>query len=155
MTWLIFLFFIGVPIAEIAVLISAGEAIGLWMTIGLVILTAACGATLARAEGRVAMQRLATVSSSDAPLAVIDAAAIFIGAVLLLTPGFITDAVGLSLVFRPTRLLWAQLLLRYLRSRRGRGYEEVIIEGEFSETRAHDAPSIQKNHQSSAKPDQQ
>ena len=115
----------------------------------------ACGATLARAEGRVAMQRLATVSSSDAPLAVIDAAAIFIGALLLLTPGFITDAVGLSLVFRPTRLLWAQLLLRYLRSRRGRGYEEVIIEGEFSETRAHDAPSIQKNHQSSAKPDQQ
>lgn len=155
MTWLIFILFIGIPIAEIAVLISAGEAIGLWMTIGLVILTAACGASLARAEGRVAMQRLAAASSSDAPLAVIDAAAIFIGAVLLLTPGFITDAFGLSLVFRPTRLLWAQLLLRYLRSRRSRGYEEVIIEGEFSETSSHDAASIQKNHQSAAKPDQQ
>jgi len=122
MAWVLFLLFVGLPIAEIAVLIQAGDAIGLWPTIGLVILTAMAGAALARSEGRAAMQRLAaSVEEGGAPIGpLLDAAAIFIGGVLLLTPGFITDTLGLTLLFRPTRLIWGQILVRLQRARRRR-----------------------------------
>lgn len=147
MGWVLFLLFIGVPIAEIAVLIQAGEWIGLWPTVGLVILTAVAGAALARAEGRAAMARLATsVEDGATPIGpLLDAAAIFIGAIMLLTPGFITDTLGLSLLFRPTRFLWGQFFA-WLQRRGGsrpRGGPDgggghmysrtVIIEGDYVE----------------------
>lgn len=138
MAWVLFLLFVAMPIAEIAVLIQAGEWIGLWPTIGLVILTAMAGAALARAEGRAAMRRLATaVEQGGTPiLPLLDAAAIFVGGLLLLTPGFITDALGLSLLFRPTRLLWGGLIV-WLQGRRGGSAGQggpTIIEGEYEYT---------------------
>lgn len=123
MAWILFLLFVALPIAEIAVLIQAGEAIGLWPTIGLVILTAAAGAALARAEGRAAMQRLANaVEAGEAPVGpILDAAGVFVGGILLLTPGFITDGLGLSLLFGPTRRLWGALFV-WLKRRSGVAY---------------------------------
>jgi len=147
MPWIFFLLFVGVPIAEIAVLISAGEAIGLWPTIFLIILTAGVGASLARAEGRAAIQRLAAANSANAALALADAAAIFIGAILLLTPGFITDALGLSLVFRPTRLLWAHVFVRFWQRRRSDKFEETIIKGDFSEKSDQRSAADRNSHQ--------
>ncbi|MEL0324664.1 MAG: FxsA family protein [Rhodospirillales bacterium] len=147
MPWIFFLLFVGFPIAEIAVLISAGEAIGLWPTIFLIILTAGVGASLARAEGRAAMQRLAAANSANAALALVDAAAIFIGAIFLLTPGFITDALGLSLVFRPTRLLWAHVFVRFWQRRRGNEFEDIIIEGDFSEKSDPRSETDRNSHQ--------
>lgn len=159
MGWILFLLFVGLPIAEIAVLIQAGDWIGLWPTIGLVILTAAAGAALARAEGRAAMARLAaSVDDGSTPIGpLLDAAAIFVGAILLLTPGFITDTLGLSLLFRPTRFLWGQAmawLQRGRRPRRGPGEgpgpgghahmrgRTVVIEGDYEESAsAADAPA--------------
>ncbi len=137
MAWVLFLLFVALPIAEIAVFIKAGDLVGLWPTIGLVILTAAIGAALARSEGKAAMQRLtATIESGGQPVGpLLDAAAIFVGGILLLTPGFITDLLGLSLLFRPTRLLWGWAFVR-LRGRRGGGGDgggkgPIIIEGEY------------------------
>ncbi len=145
MAWVLFLLFVAVPIAEIAVLIRAGEWIGLWPTIGLVILTAMAGAALARAEGRAAMRRLAkAVEEGGTPiLPLLDAAAIFVGGLLLLAPGFITDTVGLSLLFRPTRLLWGALIVWLQRGRLSRrrpgpgpgqtpGAGPTIIEGDYT-----------------------
>jgi len=137
MGWILFLLFVGLPIIEIGVLIKAGEIIGLWPTVGLVILTAAAGAALARAEGRAAMQRLAaSVESGEQPVGpLLDAAAIFAGGIMLLTPGFVTDALGLSLLFRPTRFLWGQAFAALRRRSAGRrgGYDArvEIVEGEF------------------------
>ena len=147
MPWIFFLLFVGFPIAEIAVLISAGEAIGLWPTIFLIILTAGVGASLARAEGRAAMQRLAAANSANAVLALVDAAAIFTGAIFLLTPGFITDALGLSLVFRPTRLLWAHVFVRFWQRRRSNEFEDIIIEGDFSEKSDQRSDTDKNSHQ--------
>lgn len=150
MGWVLFLLFVGLPIAEIAVLIQAGGWIGLWPTIGLVVLTAAAGAALARSEGRAAMRRLATaMETGGAPAGpLLDAAAVFLGGVLLLTPGFITDAFGLSLLFAPTRHLWGRALgglqrraaaraghnpgAAHWRDPRARG-GPTIIEGEYTE----------------------
>lgn len=145
MVWVLFLLFVAMPIAEIAVLIRAGEWLGLWPTIGLVILTAMAGAALARAEGRAAMRRLAAaVEQGGTPIfPLLDAAAIFVGGLLLLTPGFITDTLGLSLLFRPTRLLWGGLIVWLQRGRAagrtgpgpGPGPGPTIIEGEYTEHR--------------------
>jgi UPF0716 protein FxsA len=120
MGWILFLLFVALPIAEIALFIQAGDLIGLWPTIGLVIFTAAVGAALARSEGRAAMQRLsAAVEGGSAPAGpLLDAAAIFAGGLLLLTPGFMTDTIGLSLLFQPTRFLWGQLFAGMQRRRR-------------------------------------
>lgn len=113
MGWALFFLFVAMPIAEIAVLIEAGDRIGLWPTVGLVILTAAVGAALARREGRAAMQRLANaVESGQQPAGpLMDAAGVFVGGLLLLTPGFITDFIGLTLLFGPTRSLWGKLFV--------------------------------------------
>jgi UPF0716 protein FxsA len=142
MAWILFLLFIALPIAEIGVLIQAGGWLGLWPTIGLVILTAAAGAALARAEGRASMRRLSDViEAGGTPVGpMMDAAGIFVGAILLLTPGFITDAFGLSLLFRPTRLLWGKFFIWIQggRDKAAAGYSDpddpMIIEGDFEET---------------------
>ena len=69
MGWILFLLFVAMPIAEIAVLIQVGGIIGTWPTIGIVIFTAFTGAFLAKMEGRAAMQRLAqAVQSGQAPI---------------------------------------------------------------------------------------
>jgi UPF0716 protein FxsA len=139
MGWILFLLFVAMPIAEIAVLIQVGGVIGTWPTIGIVILTAFAGAFLAKMEGRAAMQRLANaMQSGEAPiLPVLDAAAVFTGGLLLLTPGFITDILGLSLLFGPTRLLWGRMiaaLSRRHRSQRGqRAPDDGVIDGVYVE----------------------
>lgn len=149
MGWLLFFIFIAAPVAEIAVLIEAGDRIGLWPTVGLVILTAAVGAALARREGRAAMQRLASaVESGQEPVGpLLDAAGVFAGGLLLLTPGFITDALGLTLLFGPTRMLWGRVFAARRRRRQpsgGGGFQSqrdpnprqgpIIIEAEYTET---------------------
>jgi len=120
MGWILFLLFVALPIAEIALFIQAGDVIGLWPTIALVILTAIVGAALARSEGRAAIQRLTgAIEGGGAPAGpMLDAAAIFAGGLMLLTPGFMTDAIGLTLLFQPTRFLWGQIFAHLQRQRR-------------------------------------
>lgn len=136
MGWILFLLFVAMPIAEIAVLIQVGGIIGTWPTIGIVILTAVSGAMLAKMEGRAAMQRLAqTVQSGGMPIVpILDAAAVFTGGLLLLTPGFITDILGLSLLFRPTRYLWGRAIAAMSKKRRAaRGPDDGVIDGVYME----------------------
>ena len=102
---IILLAFILVPIAEIAVFIQAGELIGLWPTIAAVILTAIIGTAMLRQQGIATLMRLrATVDRGEMPLReVFDGACLLIAGVLLLTPGFLTDAVGFLLLIPPVR----------------------------------------------------
>ena len=100
------------------------------------------------------MQRLANaVQSGQAPIVpVLDAAAVFTGGLLLLTPGFITDILGLSLLFGPTRLLWGRMiaaLSRRHRARRGeRAPDDGVIDGVFVEVDPNDPPSAPPSDQS-------
>ncbi|MEL6236466.1 MAG: FxsA family protein [Pseudomonadota bacterium] len=99
--------FIAIPMLEIALFISVGGALGLWPTLAIVLLTAALGSWLMRREGQAALAELGaafeTGGDPAAPLA--HGALILIAGVLLITPGFFTDAVGLSLMFAPIRSL--------------------------------------------------
>ncbi len=97
--------FIAVPILEIALFIQVGGLIGLWPTLAIVILTALAGTALMRVQGLQALRRLQTaVERGENPVGPIaHGALILVAGVLLLTPGFFTDAVGLALLLPPVR----------------------------------------------------
>jgi UPF0716 protein FxsA len=115
--------FIAVPIAEIYVIIQIGHAIGGWQTAVLLLGWSAFGAWLVKREGRRAWSAFrAAASSGRLPgREVADAALVLVGGVLLLTPGFITDAVGLLLVVPFTRPLARRALSWYAARRALRG----------------------------------
>jgi len=102
--WLL-LAFIAVPMLEIALFIQVGGWIGLWPTLAIVILTALAGTALMRVQGLQALRRLQNaVERGQNPVGPIaHGALILVAGVLLLTPGFFTDAVGLALLLPPVR----------------------------------------------------
>lgn len=102
--WL-FALFVAVPIVEIALFIQVGGLIGLWQTLAIVVLTAIGGTMLLRTQGLQALGRLqSSVTDGKNPMdPIAHGALILIAAVMLLTPGFFTDAVGLLLLLPPVR----------------------------------------------------
>ncbi|EAU42034.1 FxsA cytoplasmic membrane protein [Fulvimarina pelagi HTCC2506] len=88
-----------VPIVEIAVFISVGQLIGLWPTIGFIILTAVIGSILLRSQGISTLNRIRSeIDAKRVPgKELVSGVMIAIAGVLLLTPGFITDALGFLL----------------------------------------------------------
>jgi len=103
--WLFFLF-VAVPIIEIALFIQVGGAIGLWPTLGIVVLTALVGTNLMRSQGISTLNRLqASLAQGENPAdPMAQGAMILVAGVLLLTPGFFTDAVGFLLLLPPVRV---------------------------------------------------
>lgn len=112
--WL-FLAFVAVPIIEIALFIQVGGVIGTWPTLGIVVLTAFLGTMLMRAQGALAMRDLQQsfndLRDPTEPLA--HGAMILVAGVLLLTPGFFTDALGLLLLIPQVR----KAVFNYVRKR--------------------------------------
>ncbi|RNF34605.1 FxsA family protein [Paracoccus methylarcula] len=112
--WL-FGLFLAVPIIEIALFIQVGGLIGLWPTLGIVVLTAVAGSTLMRSQGAQAWNEVnrsfAELRDPTRPLA--HGVMIVIAGMLLLTPGFFTDTVGLLLLIPGIR----ELVMRKLASR--------------------------------------
>ena len=131
------LLFIVVPIAELYVIIQVGEAIGVWWTIALLIADSVLGSVLMRAQGRAAWRRLnEAIRTGRAPAReVMDGALVVFGGALLLTPGFISDVLGLTLLLPPTRALVRRTLARRLIERvteprrRDRGGPPADVEG--------------------------
>jgi UPF0716 protein FxsA len=111
----LFLAFLLVPLIEIGLFIQVGGLIGLWPTLAIVVLTAIVGTSLVRSQGRLAMGELrrsfSDLDDPTEPLA--HGAMILISGVLLLTPGFFTDAVGFALLMPPVR----KAVYSYLRKR--------------------------------------
>ncbi|WOF75857.1 FxsA family protein [Parvibaculaceae bacterium PLY_AMNH_Bact1] len=111
----VFLAFVLVPIAEIAVFIEVGGMIGLWPTIGIVILTALLGTSLLRAQGLAAFGRAqAAMSEGRLPVEeVVHGFCLVIAGALLLTPGFLTDIAGFLLFVHPVRLMLARAAMKW------------------------------------------
>ncbi|MFQ5567355.1 MAG: FxsA family protein, partial [Paracoccaceae bacterium] len=111
----IFLLLVAVPIIEIALFIEVGGWLGLWPTLAVVVLTAAIGAVLLRAQGLATLgelqRRLGAGEDPSSTLA--HGAMILIAGILLLTPGFFTDGVGFLLLTPPVRAA----AIRFARSR--------------------------------------
>lgn len=102
--WLLFILIV-VPIIEIALFIQIGGAIGLWPTLATVVLTAVIGSVLLRAQGIATLSKLQeSLNTGTNPLdPIANGALILVAGVVLLTPGFFTDAVGFALLVPPIR----------------------------------------------------
>jgi UPF0716 protein FxsA len=127
---LLFLLFIVVPIAEIYVIIQVGQAIGALWTILLLIADSIIGARLLSWQGRRAWGRFqeALAAGRVPHREVLDGVLIVIGGAFLLTPGFITDVVGLLLLVPPSRALVRRALTRAM-VRRRIGFARVVTWG--------------------------
>ena len=103
--WLL-LAFIAVPMIEIALFIQVGGIIGIWWTLLIVLATAIAGSYLVRTQGLRELGNLqrsfSDMQDPTEPLA--NGAMILFAGALLLTPGFFTDIVGLSLLVPDGRL---------------------------------------------------
>lgn len=101
----LFLMFLIVPLIELVLFIEIGSRIGTWMTLLIIAGTAILGASLARQEGLKTWWRiqdkLSRGTMPDEEL--LDALMILVAAAVLLTPGFLTDAVGFLLLYPGTR----------------------------------------------------
>lgn len=108
--FLVPLFLIAWPLAEIAGFVIVGRALGLWATLGLVIGTAVLGAFLLRRQGMHILREVSTEGREGRMpgRTLVDGAMVVVAGILLLLPGFITDIVGLAL-FIPfvRRALWS------------------------------------------------
>ena len=144
----LFLLFVGIPAAEIALFIVVGGEIGVWATIALVILTAMAGSALIRRQGlRTLTRAQETLARSELPIEeAFDGICLVAGGALLLTPGFFTDGIGLLLLLPPFRALIRRPILQRVTMRMaGQGFRAStseqppsgargpIIDGEFHE----------------------
>jgi UPF0716 protein FxsA len=113
------LLFIAVPIAELAVIIQVGQAIGAWWTIAILVADSILGSVLMRAQGRSTWRRFNEAMRAGRVPAreVLDGALVIFGGVLLLTPGFMTDILGLLLLIPPSRAVVRAVLARRLERR--------------------------------------
>jgi UPF0716 protein FxsA len=113
------LFLIAWPVAELFVAIKVAEAIGVLLTVVLLVIFWPAGIWLTKAEGRAAWRRLSSAVAEGRPPGreAVDGALVLLGGILLIVPGFITDFVGLSLLAPPSRALARKVMARNFRSR--------------------------------------
>jgi UPF0716 protein FxsA len=121
MPFLLFLIFIVVPIVELAVIIQVGEVIGPLLTVLLLLAMSIAGAWLVKREGLKAWRRFrAAMEQARIPaVEVVDGALVMLGGALMLTPGFVTDIVGLLLVIPVSRGLINRMIRTRVRWRFG------------------------------------
>ncbi len=110
----ILLLIIAVPAAEIAVLLLAGNLIGVWPTIALILLTGVLGAYLAKKQGLETIRKAQEqMSYGQMPKdAILDGICVLVGGVFLLTPGFITDVTGFLLLTPATNRIFKKLIIK-------------------------------------------
>ncbi len=110
----LFLLFLLVPLVEIWFLIQVGRVIGAGWTVFFVVFTAVLGAALLRAQGLTTLQRVqASLEAGRLPAAeLLEGLLLLLAGALLLTPGFVTDALGFLLLLPPLRRQMAKWLIR-------------------------------------------
>lgn len=97
---ILFLLFLCLPILELALLLRVGASIGAWPTLGIVILTAFTGSWLVKKQGIALIGRIQeqTRRGELPAAALVDGLFLLVAGLFLMTPGFITDALGLLLL---------------------------------------------------------
>jgi UPF0716 protein FxsA len=112
--FLLILIFIIVPIAELYVIFKIGDAIGWAPTLGLLVVDSLLGTWLLRSQGRTVWARFQdTMQAGRVPhREAFDGVLVIFGAAFLITPGFLTDIVGVLLLLPPTRSVFRRWLIR-------------------------------------------
>jgi UPF0716 protein FxsA len=113
------LLFVVVPVLELAVIIQVGSAIGVFNTIGLLLLSGLLGGWLMKREGLGVVRRMQrTAGEGRVPgTELVDAFLILFGGALMLAPGFLTDLFGVALMLPPVRAVVRATLRRRFEAR--------------------------------------
>jgi len=108
-----------VPIVELYLLVGLGEKIGTLNTIAVVIVTGILGASFARSQGSLIVSEIRNASAiGQIPgRELVQGAMVLAGGIMLITPGLITDLIGLSLIFPLTRQFYTNLVLAYFKKK--------------------------------------
>ncbi len=119
MPFILLALFIGVPIMEIALFIQVGGFLGLWPTLGIILATAILGALLLKIQGLGIVRRAEQhLQQGELPVAeVVSGVFLLVAGALLLTPGFVTDAIGFALFVPAVRLALGRAIMRGLMAR--------------------------------------
>lgn len=147
--------FVLAPLLELYLIYKVGDSIGIELTLLLLLADSVIGSVLLRSQGRTVWRRFneALATGRMPHREVTDGVAVIAGGAFLVTPGFLTDIVGLLLLLPPTRALIVRYAGRRVArkmmarvtvadARRGsRGYD---VEGTASEQAPPDAPRIER-----------
>ncbi|PID03967.1 MULTISPECIES: FxsA family protein [unclassified Sporosarcina] len=127
MKWLIALFII-VPTTELALLMISGKTLGIMPTILIIIITGIGGAYLAKKQGLRAWRDLQVrMANRETPgKALVDSVCILLGGLLLLIPGFITDIMGLVLLFSGPRKILYPFIVKWIYNKIRNGQIRVM-----------------------------
>ncbi len=117
--WVLFVLFVVVPLVEVYVLVQVGQVIGAWWTIALLVLDSLIGSWLIKREGGRAWSALRTALQQGRVPAreIADGGLVLVGGTLMLTPGFVTDVLGILLIVPLTRPFFRRLLTRVVADR--------------------------------------
>jgi UPF0716 protein FxsA len=128
-----------VPVVELTILLEVhrgiantwGTGTGLLVTFGSIILSGVIGATLIRRQGLAVLRTIrVTMARGEFPAhSLVDGALVLVGGTLLLTPGFLTDVVGFTLLIPWTRRLWRRIVLYWLRLKLKQGTATIRMQG--------------------------
>jgi UPF0716 protein FxsA len=112
--WALALLFLIVPLAELYLILKVGDLIGIGWTILLLVADSLLGSWLLRSQGRAVWRRFNEIlAQGRVPhREVIDGVLVIFGGAFLITPGFLTDIVGLALLLPPTRAIVRRVLSR-------------------------------------------
>ena len=137
MFFIIIAIFVLIPIIEISLFIEIGSIIGSFYTIMLIFLTAIVGVFFVRQQGISTFQKLATqLRNLEAPVqTMFEGLVILIAGILLITPGFFTDAMGFLGLIPISRIIFIKLVASYMLSRYGNqnNQHDSTIEGDYIE----------------------
>lgn len=135
MAILIPLLILALPLIEIAGFVLVGQQVGVGATLALTVVTAVVGLYALRFQGlSLAARARETFNRNEPPVAeaLIEFARAF-GGLLLLIPGFFTDAIGVLLLVPPTRLAAVYILLKLLADRAGRRRGDGVIDVTYTD----------------------
>ena len=120
--------FILLLFAEIATFIIVGKAIGVLYTLLLIVLTSVIGFSIAKKKGTNSLRTIQTSMANGQPpgVAMIETFMVFVGGVLLVLPGFITDMIGLLMVTGITRTLFKPIIFYWLRKKMKNGQMIIV-----------------------------
>ena len=137
MFFIIIAIFVLIPIIEISLFIEIGSIIGSFYTIILIFLTAIVGVFFVRQQGISTFQKLASqLRNLEAPIqTMFEGLVILIAGILLITPGFFTDALGFLGLIPVSRIVFIKLVASYMLSIYGNqnNQHDATIEGDYIE----------------------
>jgi UPF0716 protein FxsA len=142
----LFFLFTVLPFVELAVLILIGQRIGFWPTLWMTIAAGVVGAVLAKSQGRrvISEWQRALAEGRMPEEGLISALLVLVGAVLLVTPGVLSDVVGFFMLLPPTRRIFAHLLRSWVARRIADGRLRVFTFGDRASPPTSQSPPGQR-----------